>query len=103
MPSVCRLLLIALLLAGLPARAIAFREVQRQGPATLELRSELDGPDLAFSELVTLTLTVEGKPGLHVDVDGWQERLRQQWAVVERPKAVVTDTEAGGVRWRRMW
>lgn len=95
-----RFLLLALAgLLGPTPPAFAFHATQTSGPATLDLRADSPADALSLSDVLAVTLTVEGGPGLQVDVP--RAGLPPAgWLLVEREPPTREKT-AAGVRWRQ--
>ncbi len=92
------LLLFVLCLAAPPA--VALEQTQAQGPARLEVRSDSAGDTLALSDTLTVTVSVEGSPGLEVEP---QELQVPGWTVLGRDKPTTTKPAAARLRWQQAY
>jgi hypothetical protein len=91
------ILVVLLMSAALPC--VAGEIVQRQGGATLTIRYDAEKPRLALSDLITVTLEVEGKKTLRVSA---ADRFPASfpWLLVELSRVERTPLEGDRVHWR---
>src|SRR5882724_4516811 len=84
----------------LAAPAAAFHHKQTNGPATLEARSDHERPALALSDVLRVTVTLEGGKGLRVD-NPIRPVAGGGWDVVASSVPEPKAGEGGRIRWRQ--
>ncbi len=90
--------LLAILLL-LPSSLPAYHVVHQLGPARLELSCDNQRDDLALSDLLTLTLTLDADAP--IQVEAWKVLLEKSaWAIVERQPILVSKTATNEPRWQ---
>jgi hypothetical protein len=90
----------SLLLLLCAAPAVAFQHGEKNGPATLEARSDSDRPSLALSDVLHLVVTVEGGKGLHV-TGPLRPVGDASWEVIQTKTTGPEPATDGKLRWRQ--
>jgi hypothetical protein len=93
-----RIVLVLAFGVTLAAPSFAGTVVQRKGPAELEVRCDGAGQDIALADLIAVTLTVEGCPGL--DVQAPLDMGSAPWLVIKRDVPTREEIGPGRVRWQ---
>jgi hypothetical protein len=97
-----RLTLIVCLVASAPP-CVGGTFTQTNGPAVLEVSYDADTRKLALADLITVTLTVEGRPSLRTPVAPLELAPAAPWMLVERSKFVRETINASRVRYRLVY
>jgi hypothetical protein len=97
-----RLILILCLLASAPP-CLGGTFTQTKGPAAIEVSYDGETRKLALADLITVTLTVEGRPLLRTPVAPLELAPSAPWVLVERSKFVRETINASRVRYRLIY
>jgi hypothetical protein len=85
-----------------PLPSLAGEAVQRKGAATLEIRYEGDTRDLALSDIVTVTLKIEGSPSGKITAP-LELSPAAKWLLDEPAQTVRETLGPGRMRWQRIY
>ena len=91
-------LIVCLLASASPCAGGTF--TQTKGPAVLEVSYDADTRKLALADLITVTLTVEGRPSLRTPIAPLELAPAAPWVLVERSKFVRQTINDSSVRYR---
>jgi hypothetical protein len=89
-----------LLFALLATPVAAFHHTEKNGPATLEARSDHDRPTLALADVLHVVISLEGEKGLHIDT---AVRLvpGASWELLSSSAPEPKMQETGRMRWQQ--
>jgi hypothetical protein len=93
-------MLAAVLLLGIASLCPAGTIVQKKGPATLEVTFDGATPKLALSDVIGVTLTVEGPKALRAPVAPLELPGAAPWVLVERSKLIKENVGPDRIRYR---